>query len=270
MSIVYEFLMVIKNMKKNILSMMAGALLVVGLAACGGYDQHPFKDISEVYLNAAQEVIDNPSIAEDEDWGKNLEEKKNSLAKDLYGKTILTEISDGLGFEVVSNEGNIGEGDINGDNLHIPINIDLKVTDPALAKENILYDDFLHLIAYFYDEEGTAVYACTLGDEQKLKKESDSDDQLELIELVDTIAKLDTTQVGGAGPSDNDSPNPYKVGQILHKGFRIGIEFSEIQPFVNISKIVIEKYDEAKSEAIEARNREQEKEFIRKMREAVK
>ncbi len=257
-------------MEKRILSLMAGALLVVGFAACGGYDKQPFKDISEVYLNAAQEVIDNPSKAEDEEWGKNLEEKMKSLAKDLHGKTILTEISEGLGFEVVSNEGNIGEGVIHGDDLHIPINIDLKVTDPNLAKENILYGAFLHLIAYFYDEEGTAVYACSLGDEQKLKDESDSNGQLALIEENYTIAEIDTTQVGDAGPTDNDSSNPYKTGQILHKGIRIGIELSEIQPFVYISKIVIEKYDEAKSDAIKERNRELEKEFMRKMREAVK
>lgn len=222
--------------------MMAAALLVVGLAACGGYDKHPFKDISEVFLNAAQEVKDNPSIVEDEDYGKNLEDKMNSLAKDLYGKTILTEISEGLGLEVVSNEGRIGEGEIHGDNLHIPINIDLKSIDSSAA-----YENFNELKAYFYDDEGVAVYYESLGMVQQLKAGQE-------------VEEPDTMSLASA----------VKVGNILHQGIHIRIEFSEIQPFVNISKIVIEKYDEAKSETIEARNREQEKEFIRKMREAVK
>lgn len=236
-------------MKNIFLTMMAVALLVVGLTACGGYDKHPFKDISETYLNTVQKIIDDPSLVEDmekdkslaESFAKNFENKMHSLAEDLYGKTIKVEISDGLGFEVVSNEGRIGEGDIHGDNLHFPINIDLKSIDESLARDNLS-----KLVAYFCDEDGKAVYVEGIGEECPLKKGQ---------EVESDTRSLDSM---------------VKEGSIIHRGIRIGIEFSDMQPFLTVSKIVIEKYDYDKSREIEDRNREMEKEFIRKVKEAAR
>lgn len=237
---------------------MAAALLVVGLTSCG-YDKHPFKDISEHFLNTAQKILEKPELSDDEDFYKEFKEKQESLAKDLYGKTILAEISEGLGFEVVSNEGNIGEGEIHGDNLHFPINFDLKVTDVDAA-----FKSEGHLCVCFYDDEGQAVYAVwSIDDEQELKK---TDNGKPDIWEVDSIALVvDSVEVGSSSV-DETPANPYKLGQILHKGLSIGIEFSEIQPFLKISKLVIEEIDYEKMNEIDKRNRQLEEEFIRKMR----
>ena len=250
-------------MRKNIFALMAVALLVVGLTACGGYDKYPFKDISEHFLNTAQKIIEKPELSDDEDFYKEFKEKQESLAKDLYGKTILVEISEGLGFEVVLNEGKIGEGEIHGDNLHFPINFDLKITDVDAA-----FSCINHLCACFYDDEGQAVYAVwSIDDEQELKK---TDNGKSDIWEVDSIAEVvDSVEVGSLSV-DETPANPYKLGQILHKGLSIGIEFSDIQPFLKISKLVIELMDYKKLNEIDKRNRQLEEEFIRKMREATR
>lgn len=224
-------------MKKNILTMMAVVLVVVGITACGGNDKHPFRNIAEHFINTAEKVKNNRDLMNDESFFKDFEDSQASLAKKLYGKTILTEVSDGLGFEIVSNEGKIGEGEIHGDNLHIPINIDLRSIDESLAYEN--YND---LAAVFYDDEGIAGFYKRLELEQALKS-------------GDTV-ETDTMSLESA----------VKKGNILHNGLSIDIEFSEIQPFVNISKIVIEKYDYNKSQEIENRNLQLEREFVRRMR----
>lgn len=215
-----------------------GSLLVtiicIGLTACGDVDKHPFKDLSDNFRSYVDKVIEDPSLIKDEGVFKSYKEKEMSLCKDLCGKCITVEIADGLGLEVKSQMGEIGEGQsrLDGDNISFPINFELKVTNADTAFENI--ND---LMAVFYDDDMNVVnIEHPIEDEKPLKAET------EIIDELDTIPSVPMDDVISGGASF-ESENPYKVGDVVKKGITVSIEGIEAQLFENVTKIVIKKYD---------------------------
>ena len=186
-------------------------------------EKYPFRDISESILELQQSINDNPKLANDRDYLKNYKDKNNSIAKKLLGKNILTEIDKGLGLEVVD-MGIIGEGKTNGTMLEMVVNFNLKIVDADAAFRNID-----NLAVVFYDNTGVAVYVEPyVGDEQSLKVDEGKRVNPDSVEII---------------LKDSASENPYNVGQVLHKGIFISLFYSDILPFVNISKMVIKRYD---------------------------
>ena len=220
-------------MRKFICSLLS-AIVCMGLTACGGVEKHPFKDVSENFRSYVDKVIEDPSLIKDEGVFKSYKEKEMSLCKDLCGKCITVEIADGLGLEVKSQMGEIGEGQsrLDGDNISFPINFELKVTNADAAFENI--ND---LMAVFYDDDMNVIYLQhPLEDEKPLKVETKDIDELDTIPL---ISMDDATFNSGS----SESENPYKTGDVIKKGISIYLEGIEIQLIENVTKIVIKKYD---------------------------
>ena len=245
-------------MKKIFLTMMAAALLVVGLTACGGKDKYPFKDLADLYSDLYLLSQNDPDAFNDMDKVKSYESKVESLCKELYGKSIEAVAEEGLGIELKSNEAEIGEGYTHGDNIHIPMNFDLKITDADLALINL--ND---LMAVLYDDEDKPVYVTTyikeaLSLEKEVVRPVDTDS---IVEIIDSVIAVE------ADGMPEEKVNPYKNGQVLNKGIDVGLESLEILLLAKATKLVIEKWDVQKSSGIRDSIRERLKTTIRELEE---
>ena len=130
-------------MKKNLFMMVAVALLVVGLAACGGNGNKPFKDLVSFYLDFAEEIANNPDKTFTKDDAQALEEKEKKLLGELEEKSILVELNEGLGYELVSDQGKIKDVSMRGGLFQYSIVAEGKNVDNGGANTlmGVLYDD---------------------------------------------------------------------------------------------------------------------------------
>lgn len=200
---------------------------------------HPFDALSANMVGYVQSVINDPQLKNDESHFKKFFDKQKELCNELKGQTILVEIDEGLGLEFVSSEGKIGKA-TGESTISIPVNIDLKVTDAEAAFNNV--GDLMVLAC---DEKDEAVYISYLGAENDLETGFLDNDTIE--EISDDIIV--------------ERKNPYKVGDVLHKGVVIGIEPFIAQQFIDVSKLVIKKYDSAIKTEIEEKNKAIEEEI---------
>ncbi len=199
----------------------------------GKVETHPFDALSENMVGYVQSLISNPQLKNDESHFKKFFDRQKELCNKLKGGTILVEIDKGLGLELVSSEGEIGKG-TGESTISVPINIDLKVTDA-----DIVYEIINDLMVLACDEKDEAIYIGYLGAEKDLENGFLDNDTIE--EVSDNI--------------NVDRKNPYKAGEVLHKGVDINIEPFIAQQFINVSKLVIKKYDSAKKTEIEEKNK---------------
>ena len=144
------------TMNKNIFTLMAAALLCVGLTACGDGSK-PFKEYVDYSYEYAVEVMENPDILKDEDRIKSMVEKLNKLQHELNGKTIKVEVEDGLGYELLSGEGKIENVDMRGGLFEFDITADAKKIGDGPGT----------LMGVICDEEGGELYAQTVNIKQK-------------------------------------------------------------------------------------------------------
>lgn len=225
-------------------------LCLASIVLCGcSRETHPFMAISENMVEYVQSVIDNPDLKNSEDHFKKFFEMQKTLCKDLKGGTIAVKIDDSLGLEVVS-EGKIGIG-YGESTITIPINIDLKVKDADTAFETI--DDLMVLAC---NDDREVVYVTFLGSEKNLDSNFPDLDVDSIAEVVDTGEIIEKV-------------NPYKVGDVLHKGITIDIEPLIAQQFVNISFLVIRKDDSRLKSAVREKNRTIEEETKAKLRGVI-
>lgn len=234
-------------MKKIFLTMMAAALLVVGLTACGGKDKYPFEDLASLYSEIYEAYQNDPDLFANESKAKAFEDKRQELCKNMCGKHITAEVEEGLGFELVSGEAEMGECRISFNDLSIPVNFNLKVIDANAALENVE-----KLMAVLYDDEGNAVYSKTYitAPSPLLKKDESPEDDY-ISEVIDSVVVA----------------QEYNNGQILKKGFPVYLKSFQILLMAKVSKLVIEREDYEKSKKIEDHNREWLKTTIRELEE---
>lgn len=217
-------------------------LAVVALpASCeSNYDKYPFKDVSVLFSDYYQSIIDNSEKMEDRDFQRSFKEKGNALLEALEGKKIRTEIKDGLGFEVVSNEAVIGKVDVSNlfRTFDIRLSIDLKVKDVVTASKNINI-----LAAILYDDKDNAVYDIWyIGNGQFVNT-----DTIEIDELHKANQKNIT---------DN----------IIHGKIVQTVSFTSLPQFNKITKMVIEKFDIDRLYIIGDHRRDKEKKLCDKLR----
>lgn len=226
-------------MKKLYLFLLLAVVAL--LASCeSNYDKYPFKDVSVFFSDLYQTITDNPEKIEKRDFQRSFREKEDALLKALEGRKIRTEIKDGLGFEVVSNEAVIGKVDAS--NLfrfiHIHLSFDLKVKDVVTASENIN-----KLSAVLYDDEDNAVYGISyIGNGQFVNT-----DTIEIDELHKA--------------NQNDIPD-----NIIHGKIDETITFISLTQFYKITKMVVEEFDSDRLYIINYNLRNKEKEFLNQLR----
>ena len=138
-------------MKKNVLSIMAAALLIVGLTACGDGNK-PFKEYVDYTFESTKEIVENPDILKDKDKIKSMKDKLDKLLSELNEKTIKVEIEDGLGFELLSDEGKIKNARMDGGLFVYTITADAKKVGNGPGT-------FMGVIC---DEKGSELYAQTI------------------------------------------------------------------------------------------------------------
>lgn len=245
-------------MKKIFLTMMAAALLVVGLTACGGKDKYPFKNLADLYSELYLLHQSDPDVFDDMDKVKSYDSKVQTLCKDLYGKSIEAVAEEGLGIEIKSNEAEIGEGYTHGDNIHIPMYFDLKITDADLALENM--ND---LMAVLYDDEDKPVYV-TIFIKDALSLEKKTEGALDTDSIVEVVDSMIAVEADGML---EEKVNPYKNGQVLNKGIDVGLESLEILLLAKATKLVIEKWNVQKSSEIRDSIHERVRALIRELEE---
>ena len=236
-------------MKKVLLSIMVAVLLIIGFAACSGGDSnYPFKAISEYFSETLEDALNNPDKLKDEGYLASTTEKMNSLAKELYGKSIAVDVEDGIGFSLSPDDVKIGEGEYRGEHLRFNINVNLKINNEKAAE-----DHYLDLMAVLYNDEGKPVKICTyLSKELPLTieeiKKARSMELDSIPEIIDSIPDLSVNNNDVIEASDNEAKdnnstskadNPYAVGKIICKGMELYLEGVEIITIGNASKLVI-------------------------------
>lgn len=145
------------NMKRNVFTTMAAALLVVGLGACGGNGNKPFKEYVDCSYESALEIRENPEILNDSNKVKSMNEKWERLLKELNEKTIEVEIEDSLGFELLSDRGKIYDVYNRGGQFTFTIDVDAKKTGPVPGT----------YMGVLCDDKGIELYAQTIDDRFK-------------------------------------------------------------------------------------------------------
>ncbi len=145
------------NMKRNVFTTMAAALLVVGLGACGGNGNKPFKEYVDCSYESALEIRENPEILNDSNKVKSMNEKWERLLKELNEKTIEVEIEDSLGFELLSDRGKIYDVYNRGGQFTFTIDVDAKKTGPVPGT----------YMGVLFDDKGNELYAQTIDDKNK-------------------------------------------------------------------------------------------------------
>ena len=206
-------------MKKKIVSLLSVTLLlcVVNVSA---QEATPIKPLATCISKYIQSVKKNPAYQKDRAYFRAYCQKRDSLCENLLNKNIRVEIKQGLGYSLVKKDGIAGKGLKWLGDIEIPINVDLKVTDAELALKNSNLD------VIFYDSEGTIVYATILEKEKSLTAHTDDD--------YITVATDEEIE---------NFSNPYKNGDILHKGFSVLMNPFIAYKFVNVTKVVIAKSD---------------------------
>ena len=226
-------------MKKLYLFLLLAVVAL--LASCeSNYDKYPFKDVSAFFSDLYQTITDNPEKIEKRDFQRSFREKEDALLKALEGRKIRTEIKDGLGFEVVSNEAVIGKVDVSNlfRTFDIRLSIDLKVKDVVTASKNIN-----KLSAVLYDDEDNAVYGISyIGNGQFVNT-----DTIEIDELHKA--------------NQNDIPD-----NIIHGKIDETIAFVSLTQFYKITKMVVEEFDSDRLLIINYNLRNKEKEFLNQLR----
>ena len=242
--------------------MLAVALLVVGLTACGGgIEKHPFEAISEYLEEFLEASFNDPQKVGDEDYANSVMAKLNSLAENLHGKSIAVEVEEGIGYESATGGAEIGAGRYHGDNLGFNINVDLKVVNEEIAESNAS-----NLIAVLYDDDEKAVFIQTfLEHELPLTIEETRSTFTDSIEVVDSISEVmedDAEPIEEAPKADN----PFAVGKTITKGISVSIETPEILLISRATKLKIMKYDSDRNREI----RQSIKERMDKIMEELK
>lgn len=138
-------------MKKNVLTLITAILLCVGLTACGDGSK-PFKEYVDYSYEYTKEIIENPDLLKDEGKVKSMEEKLNKLLLELNEKTIKVEVEDGLGYELLSDEGKIENVKMGGGLFVFTIIADAKKIGDGPGT----------LMGVICDEKGGELYAQTI------------------------------------------------------------------------------------------------------------
>lgn len=143
-------------MKRNVLTMMAAILLVVGLTACGEGNK-PFKEYVDYYYESAKEIMENPEMLGDTSKIKAINDKLDKLLNELNEKTIEVEIEGDLGFELLSDRGTIEHVYIGGGVFRFSIVADAKKTGKGPGT----------YMGVLFDDKGNELYAQTIDDKNK-------------------------------------------------------------------------------------------------------
>lgn len=199
---------------KKFLFVLMGTLVFSFVKTFAG-EPYPLKDATSNIAKYIQSVKKDPKLQNDKAYYKDFQKRQAALNEALLGKTIKVEIKKGLGFELVSNEAQMGKGLEMMDRTTIPINVDLKVANADIAFKTG------SLMVMMYDDKGAVVGVAFLEKEQSLTSFT-MDDQL--IEVSD----------GDATPK-----NPFTNGEVLKKGFRIEYHAFTAYRYSNITKVVI-------------------------------
>jgi len=218
-------------MREDYVRKMTAVIWLLLLSACGGVEQYPFKDLSDNMRDFYQTVLDDPSKIEK--LFKSFTDKQESLCEDLNGKSIAAEIEEGLGLDLASHAGYIGEVQFGGDGVEFSIKFELKVTDAAVAQENI--ND---LMVVFYDDDMNAAYA-----HHPLESEKSASANVE---------------------------NPYENGQVVKKSDSFRFEGPELLIIGDVSKIVIKKYNRMEKQRMIKDYKKKTKDIYRELKEKLR
>lgn len=137
--------------------MMSAVLLVMGLAACGGSNTYPFKEISELYTEYENMPKNNGQYNE-QHVNQMVEfiKKVESWCMNAKGEKIKAEVDSDLGMELVNPYGMINfvhpSGTYN-EKVNIGIYFDIKIKDIDVVNENRQY------MAVVENDEGEVVIA---------------------------------------------------------------------------------------------------------------
>lgn len=204
-------------------------ILSIVLIGCSSEEKAPFEAIAGNMVAYIQAVIEKPELKNDNAFFKEFFEKQKMYCEELAGQTIPIEIEGSLGLELEAHEGKIGKG--SGEStISVPVNIDLRVTDAEDAFKNV--NDLMVLVC---DKEGNDLDVLYLGSENNLGTSiAETDTIAEIVDIEEVIKK----------------DNPYKEGEILHKGVSVDIDPLCAQIFVNASKLVIVKNDSERKSKI--------------------
>ena len=198
-------------MKKIFLTMMAAALLVIGLTACGGkHEPYPFKelaDFTEEFVEYAKTHQENERI--DDDVFDKYVNKRKSWCEKIKGKTMTAEVDPGLGFELVSPYGTFKETEISDFNHKVIVwlTFELRITDVDVASAN-------SMMAVVEDENGLVAPT----------------------DRIDWIVN---------GKEEWKCPKEVKNGDIIEGKARFYIKPLRAIKLKDVSKVVIKKNDDA-------------------------
>ena len=139
--------------------------------------------------------------------------------------------------------------------MEFPFNFDIKISDAEKA-----FASLDHLCVVFYNDREEAIYIKDGIDEPQtaLKDGLEVDtDSVEVVDYADTVAV-------------ENIPNPYKDGEILHKGVFLSMSIDRLPLLVDVSKAVIERWTYEKALEIRKRGDQMRQEYIDKVRENMK
>lgn len=240
-------------MRKSVYFIMAAFLLCGCFASTN--NSRPFKEVAEFVMDGLAKIYACETKREAENLLDKLNEETQLLLKKMDGKTISIEAEDGLGLQVISNEGVFLEGHDKEISLVFPFDLDIKITDAEKA-----FASLNNLCVVFFNEKGEAVYVQYGLDEAQtpLKNGLEVDtDSVEVVDYADTVAV-------------ENIPNPYKDGEILHKGVLLDIYVQDVTLFVNVTKAVIERWTYEKALEIRKRGDKIRQDYIDELRKNMK
>lgn len=241
------------DMRKSVYFMMVAFLLCECLACTN--NSRPFKEVAEFVMDGHVKIYECETKSEAENLSKKLEEDIQPLLNGMDGKTISIKAEDGLGLQVLSNEGTFLKGYMKYLSYAFPFNFDIKITDADKAFESLD-----QLCVVFYNEKGDAVYVVPYLDEAQVPSQNGlvpDTDSIEVVDSADTVAIENIT-------------NPYKDGEILHKGLYLDIEGFYMPLFVDVSKAVIERRNDEKIDGIKERGDKIRQDYIDELRKNMK
>ena len=240
-------------MRKSVYFMMVAFLLCECLACTN--NSRPFKEVAEFVMDGHVKIYECETKREAKNLSQKLEEDIQPLLNGMDGKTISIKAEDGLGLQVLSNEGTFLKGYMKYLSYAFPFNFDIKITDADKAFESLD-----QLCVVFYNEKGDAVYVVPYLDEAQVASQNGlvpDTDSIEVVDSADTVAIENIT-------------NPYKDGEILHKGLYLDIDRLDMPLFVDVSNAVIERRNDEKVKSISEMVDKIRQEYTDKLRENVK
>lgn len=240
-------------MRKSVYFIMAAFLLCGCLASTN--NSRPFKEVVEFVMDAHVKIFECETKREAKNLPEKLDEDLKPILNGMDGKTISIKTEEGLGLQVVSNEGVFLKGYEKYSSYAFPFNFGIKITDAEKAFESL---DQLCMV--FYNEKGDAVYVVSWLDKAQIPSQNGlvpDPDSIEVVDYADTV-------------SIENIPNPYKDGEIIHKGLYLDIDRFDMPLFVDVSNAVIERRNDEKIDGIKERGDKIRQEYIDKLRENMK